>query len=233
MRLIYTLLILSLSFTTVYSQKERVMNQPYADLKRYHLGFHIGLHTQDLILTNTGLPTVDGKTLFAEIRSYSPGFSVGVIGDMYLSRYLNLRFVPTINFGSKKVRFKSIEDSTYEETTLRSNYLSFPLSLKFSSLRMNNVRPYLTGGVYGAFDLGRKKSEPLLMKAVDYGLEIGLGCDIYLPFFKLCPELKFSFGLADLLEKKRPDLREEAQMIYTNALSKARSRMITLTFNFE
>lgn len=209
------------------------MNQPYADLKRYHLGFHIGLHTQDLILTNTGLPTVDGKTLFAEIRSYSPGFSVGVIGDMYLSRYLNLRFVPTINFGSKKVRFKSIEDSTYEETTLRSNYLSFPLSLKFSSLRMNNVRPYLTGGVYGAFDLGRKKSEPLLMKAVDYGLEIGLGCDIYLPFFKLCPELKFSFGLADLLEKKRPDLREEAQMIYTNALSKARSRMITLTFNFE
>lgn len=209
------------------------MNQPYADLKRYHLGFHIGLHTQDLILTNTGLPTVDGKTLFAEIRSYSPGFSVGVIGDMYLSRYLNLRFVPTINFGSKKVRFKSIEDSTYEETTLRSNYLSFPLSLKFSSLRLNNVRPYLIGGVYGAFDLGRKKSEPLLMKAVDYGLEIGLGCDIYLPFFKLCPELKFSFGLADLLEKKRPDLREEAQMIYTNALSKARSRMITLTFNFE
>ena len=57
--------------------------------------------------------------------------------------------------------------------------------------------------------------------------------DIYLPFFKLCPELKFSFGLVDLLEKDRSDLTDPELIKYPNSLSKATSRMVTLTFNFE
>ena len=56
---------------------------------------------------------------------------------------------------------------------------------------------------------------------------------IYLPFFKLCPELKFSFGLVDLLEKDRGDLTDPELIKYPNSLSKATSRMVTLTFNFE
>ena len=36
------------------AQKERVRNQPYADLKWLHLGFHVGIHSQDLLLTHTG-----------------------------------------------------------------------------------------------------------------------------------------------------------------------------------
>ena len=112
-------------------------------------------------------------------------------------------------------------------------YRSFPLSVKFSALRLNNYRPYLIGGVYGAMDLGRKKGMPVLLKAADFGLEFGIGCDIYLPFFKLCPELKFSFGLVDLLQKDRSDLTDKDLIKYPNALSKATSRMVSLTFNFE
>ena len=44
----------------------------------------------------------NGETWFAEIPSYSPGFSVGVIGDMYMNPYFNLRFTPSIHFGDKK-----------------------------------------------------------------------------------------------------------------------------------
>lgn len=215
-----------------FGQKERPKNQPYADFKMFHLGFHVGIHAQDLILTNTG-HTENGETFYAEIPTYSPGFSVGVIGDMFLNPYMNLRFTPTLHFGDKQ--FKFIEQNTQEtfSTAVRSSYLTFPLSLKYTALRLNNYRPYLIGGVYGAFDMGRKKGNPILLKSMDYGLEFGFGCDIYLPYFKLCPELRFSFGLVDLLEKKRDDLNGDEQIKYTNALSKATSRMITLTFNFE
>lgn len=221
------------------AQKERVKNQPYADMKLFHLGFHVGLHTQDLILTNTGAQTPDGKTWFAEIPNYSPGFSVGVIGDMFLSPHFNLRFIPTMHFGDKEFifRYEKSEDNEGEEneykTTLRSNYLTLPLEVKFSSLRLNNYRPYLTAGVYGAFDLGRKKGETLLLKGMDYGITVGVGCDIYFSWFKLCPELKFTFGLRNLLETDRPDLTDPEMQVYTDALSKATSRMIVLTFNFE
>jgi hypothetical protein len=71
------------------------------------------------------------------------------------------------------------------------------------------------------------------LKGADFGVEIGFGCDMYLPFFKLCPELKFSFGLVDLLEKDRTDLSDETMVKYTNSLSKATSRMVSLIFNFE
>ena len=214
------------------AQKERVKNQPYADLKWFHLGFHVGIHTQDLLLTHSGV-TTDGETWFAEIPSYSPGFSVGVIGDMYLNPYFNLRLTPSIHFGDKKFTFREQETGEEFTTNVRSSYLNFPLDIKYSALRLNNYRPYLIAGVYGSMDIGRKKGNPILLKSKDFGLEFGLGCDIYLPYFKLCPELKFCFGLVDLLEKDRPDLVDQATIKYTNALSKATSRMIILTFNFE
>ena len=214
------------------AQKERVRNQPYADLTWLHLGFHVGIHSQDLLLTHTG-STANGETWFAEIPSYSPGFSVGVIGDMYMNPYFNLRFTPSIHFGDKKFKFR--EQATGEEfiTNVRSSYLNFPLDVKYTALRLNNYRPYLIGGIYGAVDIGRKKGNPILLKSTDFGFEFGLGCDIYLPYFKLCPELKFCFGLVNLLEKDRPDLVDQVNIKYTDALSKATSRMVILTFNFE
>jgi len=183
-------------------------------------------------LTHTGVMT-NGETWFAEIPSYSPGFSVGVIGDMYMNPYFNLRFTPSIHFGDKKFKFR--EQATGEEfiTNVRSSYLNFPLDVKYTALRLNNYRPYLIGGIYGSVDIGRKKGNPILLKSTDFGFEFGLGCDIYLPYFKLCPELKFCFGLVNLLEKDRPDLVDQANIKYTDALSKATSRMVILTFNFE
>ena len=189
-------------------------------------------YSQDLLLTHTGVMT-NGETWFAEIPSYSPGFSVGVIGDMYMNPYFNLRFTPSIHFGDKKFKFR--EQATGEEfiTNVRSSYLNFPLDVKYTALRLNNYRPYLIGGIYGSVDIGRKKGNPILLKSTDFGFEFGLGCDIYLPYFKLCPELKFCFGLVNLLEKDRPDLVDQANIKYTDALSKATSRMVILTFNFE
>ncbi|MDR0349864.1 MAG: PorT family protein [Tannerella sp.] len=224
---------ISLTAVNSYAQKRKPQNQPYADLKRYHLGFHVGLHTQDMVLTNNGIPAPNGNIWYGEIPSYSMGFCVGIIGNLYINQYLNLRFTPTVYFGDKNFTF--IEEKTKETftTSLRSNYLMFPFDLKYTAIRLNNYRPYMIGGVYNAFDMGRKKGVPLLSKGMDYGVSIGLGCDIYLPFFKLCPELKFYFGLADVLEKKRGDLLREEDRVYSNALSNGKSRMIVLTFNFE
>ncbi len=68
---------------------------------------------------------------------------------------------------------------------------------------------------------------------MDYGLEFGVGCNIYLPLFKLCPELKFSFGLVNLIDKDRSQLDDKDLLKYTQAISSGKSRMISLIFNFE
>ena len=219
-------------------------NEYYGEDNRIHFGFSLGLNSMDFGITPSLVQTNDGKIYQVDVSRLKPGFSVGIIGDMQLSRYFNLRFTPTIHFGDKKFVFRRPEMEGVEgtdenpvvsmySTSVRSNYLTFPLDVKYSAFRVNNYRPYLIGGIYGAFDLGRKKGNPILLKGTDFGVEFGIGCDIYLPFFKLCPELKFSFGLVDLLEKDRSDLTDPELIKYPNSLSKATSRMVTLTFNFE
>ena len=65
-------------------------------------------------------------------------------------------------------------------------------------------------------------------------LEVGVGCDFYLPFFKLRPELKFMYSLGDCLDKKHADqVRDKNMLIYARSVSEAHSKMIALTFYFE
>lgn len=55
----------------------------------------------------------------------------------------------------------------------------------------------------------------------------------YLPYFKLIPELKFCFGLANLIKKDRKDLTDQSLLKFTQSVDKITSRMIVLTFYFE
>lgn len=223
-----------LTATPLFAQVEKVHNRPYADYSRYHLGFHVGIHSQDLAISNNGF-VPEGSTaapIYAQISKYSPGFSVGVIGDMFLLPNLNLRLVPTLHFGDKKFVYSDGQEEVASFST-RSNYLEFPLLLKYSAHRLNNIRPYITAGPYWTIELGRKKGLEIYTQSKDYGIQIGIGCDFYLPFFKLCPELRFSFGFPDVIEHDRPDLQDDPKLIYTQSIDKARTRMILLTFNFE
>jgi hypothetical protein len=214
------------------AQKQKVKNQPYGDQKLYHFGITVGMNFQDLTLTNNGLPT-DGETWYATIPNYSPGFSVGLLADLYLNPFMNLRFTPALHFGDKAFEFVEPATDQHHRSVTRSNYLMLPLDVKIRTLRLNNYRPYILAGGYGAMDLGRKKDEAILLKSMDYGITIGIGCDFYLPIIKIAPELRFSFGLTDLIEHDRSDLTDNSLRRYSNALSKGTSRMITLTFNFE
>ena len=86
-----------------------------------------------------------------------------------------------------------------------------------------------------AFDVSKKKDGELLqLSNTDFYATIGLGLDVYIPFFKFIPEVKFCFGLKNLLKKDRPDLADDPDKLkYTNSLDKAVSNMVVFTFYFE
>jgi hypothetical protein len=217
----------------ILAQQQRVQYRPYIDQRRYHYGFMIGINAQDYEFVNNAYVTSTGESWFADIGQYSPGFSVGILGEMYLAPHLSLRAVPTLHFGSKRVVFMEQNSEKKELQTMKSTVLTLPIDLKFSADRCNNYRPYIMAGIGPAFDLTKKKQLPLLTKNFDIYAEIGLGCDFYLPFFKLIPELKFCFGLLDLLQKDRKDLTDKSLLKYTQSLNKVSSKMIVLSFYFE
>lgn len=83
------------------------------------------------------------------------------------------------------------------------------------------------------YDMTNAKGEMLRTKALQTFVQIGMGCDFYLPFFKLNPELKFYFGLGDVLLHQRAELTNPEQQVFTQSLSNANSGMVVLTFYFE
>lgn len=213
---------------------EKLQNRPYADLKRWHLGFSVGFHVQDLNFTHNGFLTPDGEKWSVEVPNFSPGFCLNVLADLRLHKYLNLRFSPGIYFGSKGVVMKDYYSEQILKQDVKSAFVVAPFDLKFSGERLHNVRPYLTAGVMASFDVTKRRSDYLLFNPIDTYLCVGLGTDFYLPFFKLIPEIKFCFGLTDILKHKRPDLEDDMQTYkITQSLKKVKSNMVVITFYFE
>lgn len=225
----------------------RTMNLINADNRLYHFGFILGLNSMDFNVTNSGVvSTPDGELVpegseevgeiwFGEDTKLSPGFSVGIISDLRIFSWLDLRFTPTLFFNSRQLCFRNAQGEEREDgkITVQSNMMEFPLTLKFRGQRKNNYRPYLLAGGAFTVDMGRSSEDPIMLKQIDYGVEVGIGIDFYLPYFKLAPELKLYFGLGDVLERDRPEIANIEDMKFTNAMSRLTSRLIIFNINFE
>ena len=232
---------------TVAGQTRKIQHKPYIDLRPMHFGILVGMNLQDIEFENVGPQTItqeDGttyeSTILCDDDRWNAGFSVGVLADLRLSQHLNVRFSPTMHFGAKHLLFRNLTETTPEgrpieaRQDMKNTYISLPLDLKFSAERWNNYRPYITAGISPMLNLTSKNQEYIQLKRSDLFLEIGLGCDLYLPFFKLIPELKFCYSLGDALDHDHAnELQDVNQRKYTNAVAHGYSKMIVLTFYFE
>ena len=64
------------------------------------------------------------------------GFNVGLIGDMRINKYMNLRLEPGIYFTNRNLRFPGFEEENDELREVKSTYIHVPLLLKLSTKRI-------------------------------------------------------------------------------------------------
>ncbi|MBR0049143.1 MAG: PorT family protein [Prevotella sp.] len=232
----------------VCAQERTVQNKPYIDLRPMHFGILVGFHAQDIEFKNVGPQTFvaeDGtesvQTILCDQDTWNPGFSVGVLADLRLGAHLNFRITPTMHFGAKRLTFRNLSQMNEAGNApleiwqdMKNTYISVPLDLKFSAERFNNYRPYIMAGINPMINLSGKAQDYMQLKRYDAMIEVGLGCDLYLPFFKLIPELKFCYGLTDVVDHHHAtELTDINKRAYANSVASARSKMIVLTFYFE
>jgi hypothetical protein len=196
------------------------------DDRTWHYGFVLGINAYSFGVTPADV------TKGAQVSSVSPGFTVGMIGDMRLSKYFNLRFVPTLNFTDRII---SYEDQTLSppKQTVQSSIIDLPIYLKYRSIWYDHSRPYLLFGGGMTYDVGRDNTQFVLLKPSDFYVAVGVGCDFYFNYFRLAPELKFCFGLNNLLTPTSERSNPPSPTTFTDELSKLTSRVVVLSFNFE
>jgi hypothetical protein len=231
-----TAILFSFLFGTVslYGQKQKPKNFSWFDDKAIHFGFSIGFNTMDFNVTPS-LANMQHDSLYPAVSKLNPGINIQIVTNLRLNSFMDLRFLPGVSFGERNVRFYKQTVLVNEKQRLESSFLEFPLSLKFKGSRLNNIRPYLIGGLNFRYDLAGKKEydedKPIYLRIrrSDLYYEFGPGMDFYLPYFKLSVELKVSTGIRDVLVHDPANLHPEL----SRAIERMRSQIWIIAFHFE
>lgn len=209
----------------------RILNMEDHDGKAYYFGLTFGFNqSRYRIKYSEAFANTD---TFMNIQpGWGSGFNLGIMGNLKLSRFVDLRLIPSISFAEKRLQFNQpLKPSEIADKSIESIYVHLPLQFKFKSDRIHNFRFYgLLGGKMD-YDMAanansRKKDEFLKFKPMDLGYELGFGLEFYYPNFIFSPEIKLSEGLINQIYIDR-------SLPLTNAIDQIRTRSIVISVHLE
>lgn len=217
-----------------YSQKyKKSQNLARYDFQKIHFGFTLGINELNFNLQKNS-NTITNDTLKTIYINSQKGFNLGIVSNLRLSKYTDLRFVPALIFGERQLKYGFEDDLSIQQEKLKkieSTLLEFPIYLKYKSARYNNFRAYVLTGIKYSMDIASQDEiddegqEIVKLKKNDFMGEIGFGIDFYLEYFKFSPQIKISHGLVNLLTKD--------QTIYTQSINGLKTNGWMLSFTFE
>lgn len=230
--LVYILLLTGLycnaQFGTQVFSKDPIINLENFDKQRTHWGYFLGFNSYGFKFDYLNTPDRD------IVVKQTTGFNVGLVGNLRLFEYLDLRFEPGLYYTQRNLTFPEVTDPFEQLREVKSTYLHFPLLLKFSALRTGNVRPYLVGGFSRTMNLSSNEGSQddnlariFRMKKQTNNWEVGFGVDLYFEYFKFSPSIRGVFGLDDELIRDN-----DPNSAYTGNVSSMKTRAILVNFTF-
>lgn len=207
--------------------KDPIINLENFDRQRVHWGYFLGFSSFDF-KTDYKVP---GNDIYVKGQT---GFNVGLVGNLRLHEYIDLRFEPGLYYASRTLTYSGFTSDIDAIREVKATYINFPLLLKFSSLRTGNVRPYLVGGVSTTLNLSsNSKSDDdnyqqrFRVKPWTQNYEIGFGIDLYFEYFKFSPSIRGVFGFNDeLIRDNNPDSP------WTGNVESMKTRAVLINFTF-
>lgn len=223
---IIALLIILFSCFAAQAQK----NLPLYDNKKVHYGFTVGFGQTNFKLNRNEAFYRNDTLQSVYVRPFA-GFNLGVLANLHLGDYMDLRFIPGISFAQRNIEY-TFKDSSGAIAKIESAYLEFPVIFKIKSERHRNWRFYVIGGFNFSYDLSsnknadRKPNEAFVaVNPSNMGYQVGCGLDLYFPYFKFSPELKLTNGFNNVLVKDGS--------VYTSTIDGLFSKILQLNFYFE
>ncbi len=233
------------------AQKRKVQNLPSYDEAPYHFGFILGINQMLFTvkpiegLSFKKWDPIESPDIFADsLFVYSvtstptPGFTIGILGNLRLGKYFDMRFIPSLSFGERVLNYdirayKDGESQRIETTkSITSTIIDFPLEFKYKSKRLNNFRAYVLAGASYTLDLASQKkaaqnSNDVTVKIQknDVVLSVGFGFDFYTSYFKFGTQVKMGYGINNMIKYEGN--------LYTDSIESLRSKVFLLSFTFE
>jgi|TARA_R110002012_G_scaffold322095_1_gene555292 hypothetical protein len=212
--------------------KERLANLETFDNRFLTWGYFLGFNSYDFKIDYIDQDQDDNTDILVEGQS---GFNVGLIGDMRVNKYINLRLEPGLYFAQRNLIFPNFEEERDFLRETKSTYIHVPLLVKFSTKRLNNIKPFVVAGVSRSFNLSSNEDNPedneqgqFRMTSGTGYFELGFGIDFYLFYFKFTPSIRGVFATSDELVRD-----DDPNSPWTGNISKLSTRGIFVNFTFQ
>jgi hypothetical protein len=205
-------------------------NNSLYDLRKWNLGFTMGINAAYVRFVQ-GMNTPDPikKNIAHQVTATpSYGINLGLIANVRLHKYLDLRFIPAVSLQQRSFTYL-VGDSSFTRR-LEASYMEIPLYLRFKSQFYHNHRVYIMTGLKYSNNLmseRKLKDDPDLVKidSHDFSLEFAAGVNIYGDRVLLSPEIRYSLGMRNIYT---PDFTD-----YSSAIKMITTHSILICLNFE
>lgn len=171
----------------------------------------------------------------------SPGFSVGLIGNVRVNDFIDLRLEPGLLITTRELYYSQtyFQGSAFTSADLirevKSTYIHIPLLVKVSTKRVNNFKPFVVGGISTALNLSSNETNPndnsngqFRTTSNNLFYELGFGIDFYLYNFKFTPSIRGLFGIKDELVRD-----DNPNSPWTSNINSMKTRGVFMNFTFQ
>jgi hypothetical protein len=232
--LLIVVLISSESISAQLFSREKVLNNENFDKPRFSYGYYLGFNVYDYNIDYTS-DVKDVQVL------KSTGLNVGLIGNIRINDYIDIRLEPGLVISRRELNFSNtfFNGISYEEKDLvreiQSTFVHIPLLVKFSTKRINNIKPFVVGGVSTGLNLSSQENNPddnskntFRVTKNNLYYELGIGIDLYLTWFKFTPSIRGVFSMQDELVKD-----VDPNSPWTSNLTQMQTRGLFINFTFQ
>lgn len=215
----------------------RYLNLEDHDSKPFHFGINLGMNRSYFNFTRHA-QFINNDSIRGIESVNSTGLNLAWLVNMRLSDHFSLRTYPlNLVFTEKAIEYNMshpnplLREDSITTKKIQGITLAFPVHIKFTSDRINNLKVYMFAGGKIEYDMaadaGKKKADGLIkLHKLDYGIDAGIGFHIYFPVFVLSPELKIGWGLRNVHSREEP-------YKFSNVIDVINARTLTISLTVE
>lgn len=196
--------------------------------KSYYFGINLGFNDSGYTIYNSK-NFINNDSIRVTGGSNKVGVNMHMITNLKLGDFFDFRFLPGFSFANRGFLFTQVSDNKVVERNIESVFFEMPFHIRFKSEPYKDKRLFVMAGLKYSYDVqtsSKARSTILRIAPHDFQYEIGIGLQMFYPYFIFSPEIKFSRGINNLLLSN--SAQNEAKV-----LENVISEIFTISFNFE
>ena len=214
--------------------KERLVNNENFDKPQLSYGYYLGFNVYDYNIDYTT------NVNDVQVLKYA-GLNVGLVGNFRINDYIDIRLEPGLVISRRELNYSYtyFNGISHEEKDLireiQSTFVHIPLLIKFSTKRINNIKPFIVAGFSTALNLSSQQNNPkdnsnntFRVTKNNLYYELGIGIDLYLTWFKFTPSLRGVFSIQDELVND-----VDPNSPWTKNMTQMQTRGLFINFTFQ